>query len=319
MGILKDEIIGIIIGKGDNIISNKFQELMNEKRYSRFCEEIPGIVEKRVLFPIESERYFDDLHSFYLSRKVVAKFVISLISTNSKSVVFLSNKFAEEFVRSYPQHKTAKNRIEELLIMSADIIESEIKNRELVTDDQEIILFIAQKNKEILEGQIRVEEKVDEIGNSVKRITQKLEDIQKDANRNVSSVLSIGQLADDTEFAVEIKDVEENIQKELKFSQAITRYNELITDIKENIDRPDELLTYIYINLALCYANSDDFVHAERSLSYAQKYCDWSKNAKYYYVKGYVCWKRDKSNIYNAIEWLPESVSLALNYFHNAT
>lgn len=315
MGILKDEIIGIIIGKGDNRISNKFQELMNEKRYSKFCEEIPGIVEKRVLFPIESEKYFDDLHSFYLSRKVVAKFVISLISTSSKSVVFLSNKFAEEFVISYPQHKTAINRIKELLIMSADIIGSEIKNRELVTDDQEISLFIAQKNKEFLEGQIRVEEKIDEIGSSVKKITQKLEEIQKDANRNVSSVLSIGQLADDTEFAVEIKDVEENIQKELKFSQAITRYNELITDIKENIDRPDELLTYIYINLALCYANSDDFVHADRSLSYAQKYCDWSKNAKYYYVKGYVCWKSDKSNIYSAIEWLDNAISLDHNYF----
>mgnify|MGYP007025251686 CR=1 FL=1 len=48
--------------------------------------------------------------------------------------------------------------IKELLIMSADIIGSEIKNRELVTDDQEISLFIAQKNKEFLEGQVRVEE-----------------------------------------------------------------------------------------------------------------------------------------------------------------
>ena len=91
MGFLEEEIIGLVIGKGDSKASSKFQELLKEKKYNKFLEDIPGIIEEKVLFPAESETFFSDLQAFYLSNKVVARFVISLMSTSSESVLKLSN------------------------------------------------------------------------------------------------------------------------------------------------------------------------------------------------------------------------------------
>ena len=322
MGFLEEEIIGLVIGKGDSKASSKFQELLKEKKYNKFLEDIPGIIEEKVLFPAESETFFSDLQAFYLSNKVVARFVISLMSTSSESVLKLSNKFSEEFIAEYPQYWIAKTRVKELLVSSAKLIDLEIKNRGLITDDQEIALFIAQNSKEILEGQMRIEasmdrmgDQVDEIRNNIEKLTKQIEDMRKDSDKNISSVLSIGQLVDDTEYAAEVKDIEENIQQKLQFRQAIVKYNELINDIKENIENPSELLTHIYINLALCYANIDDYVRADKSLVYAQKYCDWEKNAKYYYVKGYICWKKNKDNISEASELLDTAISLDPKHF----
>lgn len=323
MGLLEEEIIGLVIGKGDSKASSKFQELIREKKYKKFLEEIPGIIEEKVLFPAESETYFRDLQLFYLSKKVVAKFVISFMSTSAESVSKLSNDFLEEFIGEYPQHSIAKSRIKELLESSVKIIDIEIKNRKLIIEDQEIALFIAQNSKEILEGQTyivaavnSVRDQINEIQNDIQKITNQMAGIQKESDKNISSVLSIGQLVDNTEYAAEVKDIEENIQQKLQFSQAIVKYNELINDIKENIKNPNELLTHIYINLALCYANIDNYVRADRSLVYAQKYCDCENNAKYYYVKGYICWKKNKDNIFQASELLDVAISLDPKHFH---
>lgn len=318
MGILKDEIIGIIVDKGNTRISAKFQELLSKNKYNNFCEEIPQIIETKVLFPVEDKSYFNDLQIFYQTRKVVAAFVISLLSSYDNSVQYLTNKFAEDFVTEYPQHKLHLHRIKDLLTVSAETIKAEIKSRELITDDQEIQFFIAQKSKELSEGQAHIEIAINRIEHKVDNLTnfeKKFVEMQKDSEKNVSSILSIGELADDTEFAVKVKDIEKNIQQKLKFPQAITQYNELINDIKETIDNPNELLTYIYINLALCYANVNDFKRADKSMVYAQKYCNWEKSAKFNYVKGYICWKQDRYNIKNAIEFLDIAISLDQGYF----
>lgn len=323
MNLLKDEIIGLVVGKGDAKISSKFQELLNEAKYKKFCEDIPEIIEKKVLFPDEGESYFDDLHSFYLSRKVVARFVFSLLGTDKESASSMTNRFSEDFIAEYPQHKIFKMRVKELLETSANIIIHQIKENGLVTEDQEIALFIAQNSKEILEGQNRLEvsmrglkNQMNGIQKNIAEMAKQLENIQKDSDKNVASVLTIGQLTDDTEYAGEVKRIETEIQQKMKFSEAIIKYNELISDIKENGSDQNELLTHIYINLALCYANTEEYVRAEKSLGYAQKYCEWEKNAKFHYVKGYICWKEDKKNIEKAIELLDIAIALEPKHFH---
>ena len=317
MELIKDEILNLIIGKGESTISKKIVGLLSEEKYKKFFKEIPRIVEERVLFPMEGERFFDDLHSFYLGKNIVPRFVVGYLSTNDNSVSYMVDKFSEDFINEYPQHKIFKMRIKELLEESANIINFQIKEDRLVPEDQEIVLFIAQKCKEISEvdnsiasSVAVIRSEVNGMRKDVDKLVKQFANTQNDSNPNVSPILSIGQLEDDTQYSVEIRKIEEELQNKIIFGEAITKYNELINDIKENVKDQGRLLTHIYINLALCYGNKEEYERPYKSLGYAKKYCDWENNANYYYVEGYICWKENRNNVNVAIQLLDQAIAI---------
>lgn len=290
---LAEEIRDYIKSKGLDYVYDKVKNKLRQKKFETFCDELPGIIENKVLFPMQSTEYFTELQKFYICNKVIIRYLLSYLAISEESVTGLTDKFIKEFIKEYSHYGKYEVQLKKILDKSADIIKLELKNLGLLSNDKNNELEIVQNTRGILKTQ-------GDISNNYHEINKKLDYISANISRignNLTEVLTDdNHISDNTEYAAEFKNIEKNYQANTRFRDAIIKYNELINDIRESGVDAKELLTNIYINLALCYTNIEDYTKAKKNLTYSEKYCDYTQNAKYYYIKAYTCWKNNQNN-----------------------
>lgn len=316
---LAGEISDYIKSNGLDYVYDKAKSKLRQKKFETFCDELPGIIENKVLFPMQSTEYFTELQKFYICNKVIIRYLLSYLAISEESVTGLTDKFIKEFIKEYSHYGKYEVQLKKILDKSADIIKLELKNSGLLSNDKNNKLEIVQNTRGILKTQ-------GDISNNCHEINKKLDYISANISRignNLTEVLTDDNyISDNTEYAAEFKNIEKNYQANTRFRDAIIKYNELINDIRESGVDAKELLTNIYINLALCYTNIEDYTKARKNLTYSKKYCDYTQNAKYYYIKAYTCWKNNQNNnrqyknidVSEAIQLLDKAINIDNKY-----
>ena len=137
---LAEEIRDYIKSKGLDYVYDKVKNKLRQKKFETFCDELPGIIENKVLFPMQSTEYFTELQKFYICNKVIIRYLLSYLAISEETVSGLTDKFIKEFIKEYSHYGKYKVQLKKILNKSADIIKLELKNSGLLSNDKNIEL-----------------------------------------------------------------------------------------------------------------------------------------------------------------------------------
>ena len=96
---LAEEIRDYIKSKGLDYVYDKVKNKLRQKKFETFCDELPGIIENKVLFPMQSTEYFTELQKFYICNKIIIRYLLSYLAISEESVTGLTDKFIKEFIK----------------------------------------------------------------------------------------------------------------------------------------------------------------------------------------------------------------------------
>ena len=186
---LAGEISDYIKSNGLDYVYDKAKSKLRQKKFETFCDELPGIIENKVLFPMQSTEYFTELQKFYICNKVIIRYLLSYLAISEESVTGLTDKFIKEFIKEYSHYGKYEVQLKKILDKSVDIIKLELKNSGLLSNDKNNELEIVQNTRGILktQGDIsnnyhEINKKLDYISANISRIGNNLTEVLTDDN-----------------------------------------------------------------------------------------------------------------------------------------
>ena len=294
-----DDIVSYFVNLG----IEKIEQFRDRKKLEKFCAEIKNEIVDIINKKYEIEPYFDALSSFYESNKITDKILNRIFNVdNEESVESMIESLSRNFVKQYARYSVYETTVKEILNGIYKIIFNGLNASGVLSDNEVTQLLVVKYGRKSLQ-------EISEVKAMTRNLEGQIDSIKTMiAEKSLSMPYSFNVLSETDEnlldssgYSEKIKKIEDEIQKQHNFQEAVEEYQKLLPDLYESQGMKESLFADIYINIALCYANLEKYSDAKTYIQRAARHIKNNDNSKLYYVNGYIQWKENGRNSGEAV------------------
>ena len=238
-----DDIVSYFVNLG----IEKIEQFRDRKKLEKFCAEIKNEIVDIINKKYEIEPYFDALSSFYESNKITDKILNRIFNVdNEESVESMIESLSRNFVKQYARYSVYETTVKEILNGIYKIIFNGLNASGVLSDNEVTQLLVVKYGRKSLQ-------EISEVKAMTRNLEGQIDSIKTMiAEKSLSMPYSFNVLSETDEnlldssgYSEKIKKIEDEIQKQHNFQEAVEESQKLLPDLYESQGMKESLFADI--------------------------------------------------------------------------